>query len=74
MRTIEWKNNRIKIIDQTKLPLRLEYLYLKDLVTLRKAIRAMKVRGAPVLGAAAGLGVYLGMRNSKAKNFPQFKK
>jgi methylthioribose-1-phosphate isomerase len=74
MRTIEWKNNRIKIIDQTKLPLRLEYLYLKDLAALRKAIRAMKVRGAPVLGAAAGLGVYLGMRNSKAKNFPQFKK
>ena len=72
IRTIEWKNNRIKIIDQTKLPAKLEYLYIKDLRTLLGAIKALKVRGAPALGAAAALGVYLGIKNSRAKNFDGF--
>ena len=72
IRTIEWKKNAIKIIDQTKLPGKLEYLYAKDLKTLWKAIRQLQVRGAPALGAAAALGVYLGIKDSKAKNFAQF--
>jgi len=72
IRTIEWKNNFIKIIDQTKLPQRLEYIYIKNLKSLWKAIRNMQIRGAPALGAAAGLGAYLGIRYSQAKNFAQF--
>ncbi len=72
IRTIEWKNNRIKIIDQTKLPAKLEYLYIKDLKTLLGAIKVLKVRGAPALGVAAALGVYLGIKNSRAKNFEGF--
>lgn len=74
IRTIEWKDNRIKLIDQTKLPGKLEYIYIDDLRALWLAIKHMKVRGAPALGAAAGLGVYLGIKNTKAKNFSQFKK
>jgi len=72
IKTIEWKNNRIKIIDQTKLPAKLEYLYIKDLKTLWRAIKALKVRGAPALGAAAALGIYLGIKNFRAKNFGEF--
>ncbi|MDP3732840.1 MAG: S-methyl-5-thioribose-1-phosphate isomerase [Candidatus Omnitrophota bacterium] len=72
MRTIEWKNNSIKIIDQTKLPGELKYIYIKDLNTLFRAIKELKVRGAPALGAAAALGVYLGIKNSKASNFSEF--
>ncbi len=71
--TIEWKNNAIKIIDQTKLPGKFEYLYIKDIKTLVNAIKVLKVRGAPALGAAAALGVFLAIKNSKAKNFPAFK-
>lgn len=74
IRTIEWRNNKIKIIDQIKLPARLEYLYLKDLKSLWQAIRYMRIRGAPTLGAAAALGVYLGIKNSEAKNFAEFSK
>lgn len=69
LQTIDWKNNQIKIIDQTKLPLKLEYLYIKNLKTLWQAIKELKVRGAPALGAAAGLGVYLGIKDSKAKSY-----
>jgi len=74
IRTIEWKNGSIKVIDQTKLPGKLEYIYIRNLKALWQAIKALKVRGAPALGAAAALGVCLGIKASKAKSFPQFKK
>jgi methylthioribose-1-phosphate isomerase len=74
IRTIEWVNNAVKIIDQTKLPARFKYLYLKDVKSLTRAIKELKVRGAPALGAAAGLGVYLGIKDSKADHFKQFKR
>lgn len=74
IRTIEWKNNKIKLIDQTKLPGKLQYLYINDLKSLWQAIKTMKIRGAPALGAAVGLGVYLGIKDLKVKTFFQFKK
>ena len=74
LKTIEWVNQKIKIIDQTKLPGKLSYIYLGDLKSLWQAIRLLKVRGAPALGAAAGLGVYLGTKNSRAKVFGEFSK
>jgi methylthioribose-1-phosphate isomerase len=72
IRTIDWVRGAIKIIDQTKLPGRLEYIYIKDLRQLWLAIKELKVRGAPALGAAAGLGVYLGLKDSRVKNFTLF--
>lgn len=74
IRTIEWKNNAIKLIDQTKLPQKLEYIFIRDLPSLWHAIKELKVRGAPALGAAAGLGVFLGIKDSKTDNFRQFNK
>ena len=74
IRTIEWKNGGIRIIDQTKLPGELRYLQIKDLKTLWHAIKELKVRGAPALGAAAALGVCLGLKDSKAATFTAFKK
>jgi methylthioribose-1-phosphate isomerase len=74
IRTLEWKNNRIKLIDQTRLPEKLEYIYINNLKDLRWAIKDMKIRGAPALGAASALGVYLGIKNLKIKNFNEFSK
>jgi methylthioribose-1-phosphate isomerase len=74
IKTIEWNKNAIKLIDQTKLPGKFEYMYIKDLKTLWQAIKELKVRGAPALGAAAGLGVYLGMRDVEVNNFSDFEK
>ncbi|MBU1125786.1 MAG: S-methyl-5-thioribose-1-phosphate isomerase [Candidatus Omnitrophica bacterium] len=71
MRTIEWKDNAIRIIDQTKLPASCVYLTIRDLETLGKAIKLLQVRGAPALGAAAGLGVYLGLKDSKVHTYAQ---
>ncbi|HNX82040.1 MAG TPA: S-methyl-5-thioribose-1-phosphate isomerase [Candidatus Omnitrophota bacterium] len=72
IRSIAWKDNAITIIDQTKLPGEFVYLPIRDIKTLWHAIKALKVRGAPALGAAAALGVYLGIRGSKARNFAAF--
>lgn len=74
IRTIDWKGNAVKIIDQTKLPGELKYIYIRDIKTLWRAIKLLQVRGAPALGAAAALGVYLGVKDSKAKIFPAFSK
>jgi methylthioribose-1-phosphate isomerase len=72
IQTIEWSNQKIKIVDQTKLPLKLEYLYIKDVKSLWQAIKKMQIRGAPALGAAAGWGMYLGIKDSKARHFSVF--
>ncbi|MBL7084499.1 MAG: S-methyl-5-thioribose-1-phosphate isomerase [Candidatus Omnitrophica bacterium] len=72
MKTIEWTGNKVRIIDQTKLPAKLVYLDLTNTKQLWWAIRKLKVRGAPAIGIAAALGVVLGMRASRAKNFAQF--
>ncbi len=74
IRTIEWRKNAVKIIDQTKLPAKLKYLYIRDLKTLWQAIKELKVRGAPALGAAAALGVYLGVKDLKVEAYAEFKK
>ncbi|MFH1191412.1 MAG: hypothetical protein V1670_04375, partial [Candidatus Omnitrophota bacterium] len=45
IRTIDWKNNKIRIIDQTKLPLKLVYIDIDKLKSLWQAIKELKVRG-----------------------------
>jgi len=63
IRTIDWKNGKVRIIDQTQLPQKLVYLNIDKIEDLWRAIKTMQVRGAPALGAAAALGMYLGIRN-----------
>lgn len=65
MRTIEWKNNKVKIVDQTQLPLHLKFIYLKNVSEVVRAIKIMQIRGAPALGAAAAFGMVLGASNLK---------
>jgi methylthioribose-1-phosphate isomerase len=52
----------VRIIDQTKLPWALEIVQLTDVAQAAHAIRAMQVRGAPLIGAAAAYGLCLGLR------------
>ncbi|MFC1631726.1 S-methyl-5-thioribose-1-phosphate isomerase [Candidatus Omnitrophota bacterium] len=74
MQTITWKNNKVRLIDQTQLPRRLVYLDLDNLNALWWAIKKLQVRGAPAIGIAAALGVVLGMRNCRAGTFLKFRK
>jgi len=58
-KTIEWLRDKVKIIDQTVLPFREEYLILQDYREVASAIKEMKIRGAPAIGVVAGYGVAL---------------
>ena len=49
------KNNLVQIIDQTKLPHSFEIITLSNIDDAVKAIKDMKVRGAPLIGGAAPL-------------------
>ncbi|WP_407415074.1 S-methyl-5-thioribose-1-phosphate isomerase [Methanobrevibacter sp.] len=59
MRTIEWEDNKLKLIDQTKLPDELTYVYCENYREVIVAIKDMIVRGAPAIGVAAGFGMAL---------------
>ena len=63
MRTIEWEDNKLKLIDQTKLPDELTYVYCKDYLEVIVAIKDMIVRGAPAIGVAAAFGMALAYLN-----------
>ena len=70
--TIKWINNSVRIIDQCKLPVKLEYISCRDLPTLWHAIRNLSVRGAPALGVAAAFGVLLGLKKFKGDDRKKF--
>ncbi len=74
MRTIEWKNDRIVMIDQRKLPGKEIYFECHDFRAVAFAIKKMVIRGAPAIGVAAAMGIALGAQKIKAKDFAGFKK
>lgn len=59
MKTLEWEDNKLKLIDQTKLPDELTYVYCNDYREVIVAIKDMIVRGAPAIGVAAAFGMAL---------------
>ena len=72
IQTLLWTPSGLKLIDQTQLPLKLKYIYCRDVKTLWTAIKELKVRGAPALGAAAAFGVLLGSQSFKGKSRQDF--
>jgi len=71
LRTIEWHDNAIHMIDQRLLPQRYQVLVCRDHHQLAQAIRDMAVRGAPAIGAAAAFGLALCAVRSQARDAEQ---
>jgi methylthioribose-1-phosphate isomerase len=65
---MEWKNNKLLLLDQTKLPGKEIYLECSTYREVARAIKNMVVRGAPAIGVAAAFGMVLGARQFKAKD------
>lgn len=59
MKTLEWQNNKLKLIDQRKLPDELTYVYCDNYKEVINAIKNMTVRGAPAIGVSAGFAMAL---------------
>jgi methylthioribose-1-phosphate isomerase len=69
VKTIEWKNDRVIMLDQRLLPHREVYRVCRDYNQVAAAIRQMVIRGAPAIGVAAAMGVALGAIKAPAKTF-----
>ncbi len=60
--TIEWTPAGVVMIDQTRLPLHVEYVTCRNYREVATAIRDMIIRGAPAIGVAAAMGVAIGVQ------------
>ncbi len=68
VKTIEYKKDKLIIIDQRRLPEKLIYKRLRSAADVKNAIKTLSIRGAPAIGVAASYGLYIGIKNLKLKD------
>ena len=71
---IEWLGDRVRILDQTRLPQEEVYLELDNYQDIASAITELKIRGAPAIGVAGAYAVALGALGIEAKSRDEFLK
>jgi methylthioribose-1-phosphate isomerase len=74
IQTLEWTDQGVRFIDQTKLPTEETYVTCKTHEQVADVIRNMVVRGAPAIGVAAAMGIALGVNSSKAETGADLKR
>src|SRR6202522_2701274 len=74
IQTVEWTDQGVRFIDQTKLPMEETYVTCKTHEQVADVIRTMVVRGAPAIGVAAAMGIALAAKNSKAESTADLKR
>src|SRR6266581_1805448 len=72
--TVEWKDGVVRILDQSLLPDRVEFVDCRDYETVAIAIKELWVRGAPAIGITAAMGVALGAQSLNATEYETFRK
>ena len=66
------KKSALLILDQTRLPYKVEMLTLTDQKAIWEAIYLLQVRGAPAIGVAAAIGIYLAAKEIDEDGFDMF--
>ena len=74
IQTLEWTDQGVRFIDQTKLPTEEVYVNCTTHQQVAEVIVTMVVRGAPALGVAAAMGIALAVKNSKAETVGDLKR
>ncbi|HJX09871.1 MAG TPA: S-methyl-5-thioribose-1-phosphate isomerase [Candidatus Binatia bacterium] len=69
VKTIQWKNDRVVMLDQRLLPHKEVHRVCRDYQEVAQAIREMVIRGAPAIGVAAAMGVALGAAKANVRTF-----
>ena len=69
---LDTEKNELVIIDQTKLPGNIEIISLKTAQEIWDAIYLLKVRGAPAIGVAAAMGLYILATQIDADSYVSF--
>ena len=72
VKPIEWLGDRVRVIDQRALPLSESHLDLRDLRDFEAAIKTLAVRGAPLIGIAAAMGVAVEARRRAGSAWDTF--
>ena len=72
--TVEWKDGAVRLLDQSRLPEKVEFLDCRDYQTVARAIRELRVRGAPAIGVTAAMGIALGAQSLRASGYDEFAK
>ena len=74
IKTIEWQNGTVIMVDQTRLPSEEIYREYKTAEEVAQAIETMVIRGAPAIGVAAAMGIALGMQTVQGNVESEFLK
>jgi methylthioribose-1-phosphate isomerase len=69
--TLEWTDDGVRFLDQTRLPLEETYVLATTYAEVAEVIMTMVVRGAPALGVTAAMGVALGVKTSNASTLAE---
>lgn len=70
--TIEWRDNRVVMLDQSRLPLEVVYLECGDYLKVAEGIKKLWIRGAPAIGIATAMGIALAAQDIAAGNAHDF--
>ena len=70
--TIEWAGSYVRMVDQRKLPAKINWYICRGYKDVINAIRKMVIRGAPAIGIAAGMGLALGANSIKSIHYNIF--
>jgi methylthioribose-1-phosphate isomerase len=73
-KTIEWKGDKVRFLDQRRLPNEVRYIDCKDASAVAQAIRNMAIRGAPAIGVAAAMGIALAAKKIRSHRPGAFRK
>ncbi len=74
IKTLEWTDDGVRFIDQTKLPTEEVYVTCRDYEEVATAIRDMIVRGAPAIGVAAAMGIALGVKHAEGDHVAELRR
>lgn len=73
LKTIEWLDDKLRILDQSKLPWEQALANLASYQDVALAIKEMRIRGAPAIGVAAAYGIALGAQDIKTTDEADFR-
>jgi methylthioribose-1-phosphate isomerase len=65
MKTVEFRDGKVVLIDQTLLPGELKFIQCEDIECVAEAIESLRVRGAPAIGVTAAFGLAMVALQSK---------
>jgi methylthioribose-1-phosphate isomerase len=72
VKTIEWKDNKVVMLDQSRLPIEVVYIACADYLKVAEGIKKLWIRGAPAIGIAAAMGIALAAQEITAPDYEGF--